>query len=236
MLPGTGPVRFLALGDSYTIGAGVAAAEDWPAVLVERLRARGIAIEDPEIIARTGWTTDELAAGIERARPRGPYLLVTLLIGVNDQARGAEPDEYRRAFSARLRQAVELAGGKPGRVIVLSIPDWSVTPFAASQDQERIAATIVRFNQAKRDQAERRRALRRRDGDLAARGHRSRPVDGLHPSRRMYEAWVEWIMSAALTALGHELAPARAHHTASTGTDAQDCISRVWKCFGAVTH
>src|SRR5262249_8367769 len=90
-----GAVRFLALGDSYTIGEKVDSASRWPVQLARALRSRGIDVADPEIIARTGWTTDELAAGIDIAAPGGPYGLVTLLIGVNNQYRGRSADQYR---------------------------------------------------------------------------------------------------------------------------------------------
>jgi lysophospholipase L1-like esterase len=126
-------MRFLALGDSYTIGERVAKNERWPVQLAARLRAHGVPITDPEIIAVTGWTTDELDAGIQAAQPQGPYDLVSLLIGVNNQYRGRSPEEYQAQFADLLQQAIGLAGGDPTRVIVLSIPDWGVTPFAANE-------------------------------------------------------------------------------------------------------
>src|SRR5437867_870540 len=145
--PDAGPhaamrMRYLALGDSYTIGEGVAEQERWPVQLVRLLRHRGVAIADPEIIARTGWTTEELAAAIAQHPPRGPYALVSLLIGVNDQYRGGDPEAYRPRFAALLAQAISFAGNDARRVIVLSIPDWGVSPFAAGGDRARIAAEI----------------------------------------------------------------------------------------------
>src|SRR5690606_8071179 len=116
-------MRFLALGDSYTIGEGVSPGARWPAQLAARLRERGAQIAEPTIIARTGWTTDELASALDAAEPRGPYQLVSLLIGVNDQYRGREAGEYRGGFRSLLRRAIALAGGETGRVLVLSIPD-----------------------------------------------------------------------------------------------------------------
>src|ERR1039458_8430091 len=125
-----GPMRFLALGDSYTIGETVDSAGRWPVQLAKALRGRKLSVGDPEIVARTGWTTDELAAGIQNAAPGGPYSLVSLLIGVNNQYRGRDAEKYRAEFKSLLAQAVEFAGGKASRVVVLSIPDWGVTPFA----------------------------------------------------------------------------------------------------------
>src|SRR6185295_86068 len=108
-------MRFLALGDSYTIGEGVAPAERWPVQLAALLRAKGVALDEPEIVARTGWTADELKAGIAAAGPRGPFDLVTLLIGVNDQYRGHPVEGFRPSFRALLAQAVGFAGGDPVR-------------------------------------------------------------------------------------------------------------------------
>src|SRR6267378_4763448 len=133
-------VRYLALGDSYTIGERVEPGERWPAQLASLLRHEGLAALEPEIIARTGWTTDELMADIERAAPEGRFDLVSLLIGVNDQYRGRDAEEYRGPFRTLLERAVAFAGGEAGRVVVVSIPDWGATPFARGRDRARIAA------------------------------------------------------------------------------------------------
>jgi lysophospholipase L1-like esterase len=200
-------MRFLALGDSYTIGEGVDPAERWPEQLAAMLRERGIPIGEQEIIATTGWTTDELAEGIERVAPRRPYELVSLLIGVNNQYRGRPLEEYRQQFEELLERAVSLAGGEPGRVLVLSIPDWGVTPFAASRDGERIAREIEAFNAVNRDIADRYRAKyvdvtgvsRLAAGDVALVAE-----DGLHPSGLMYRAWAELALPVALASLGRD--------------------------------
>jgi len=197
-------VRFLALGDSYTIGEAVPEAERWPVVLAELLRARGLPVDPPEIIATTGWTTDELAAGIDAAVPRGPYDLVSLLIGVNNQYRGRPLEEYQEEFEALLGRAVGFAGGRPERVLVLSIPDWGVTPFAEGRDRDAIAREIDAFNAANQEAASRAgvgyvdvtpqtRATGRNPLMLAA--------DGLHPSGLTYAAWAELVLPAALRAL-----------------------------------
>ena len=133
--------RFLALGDSYTIGESVAEHERWPNQLAEIVKTA-----KPQIIAKTGWTTDELSAAIDAADPQGRFDLVTLLIGVNNQYRGRDAEEYRRQFVGLLNRAIEFAGGKPDRVVVVSIPDWGVTPFAAKRDRAVIAREIDRFN------------------------------------------------------------------------------------------
>ena len=144
--PPPAPMRFLALGDSYTIGESVAVADRWPNQLARALHAKRSGRDDPAIIAKTGWTTDELSAAIDAAKPHGPYALVTLLIGVNNQYRGRDAEQYRKEFAALLERAIGFAGGDPKRVVVVSIPDWGVTPFAANRDRTTIAAEIDHFN------------------------------------------------------------------------------------------
>ncbi len=134
-------LRYLALGDSYTIGDGVAASEAWPAQLAQDLRDEGVAIADPQIVAQTGWTTDELQAAIDATPLDPPYDLVSLMVGVNDQYRNRPLDEYGEQFDALLQQAIGFAGGRAERVLVLSIPDWGVTPFALTE-QDRTPADI----------------------------------------------------------------------------------------------
>src|SRR5436190_2798769 len=99
-------LRFLALGDSYTIGESVSEKERWPVQLAAKLRESGIDIGDPQIIARTGWTTDELSTAIDAANTKPPYQLVTLLIGVNNQFRGRSVEEFRAQFAALLKCAI----------------------------------------------------------------------------------------------------------------------------------
>ena len=189
--------RFLALGDSYTIGEGVPERERWPVQLVARLRAGGAKIGDPQIIARTGWTTDELAIAMDAARLEPPYALVTLLVGVNNQYRGRGLDEYRAQFHSLLMRAIELAGADPRRVIVVSIPDWGVTPFARDgrRDPAQTAAQIDAFNAAARMDADAHGALFV-DITGISRDPRHRHLlgaDGLHPSGEQYARWVEAI-------------------------------------------
>ncbi|HUM26823.1 MAG TPA: GDSL-type esterase/lipase family protein, partial [Anaerolineales bacterium] len=138
-------IRYLALGDSYTIGESVRESERWPNQLAAKLEEQGIHAETT-IIARTGWTVDELWEGIQVTPPEGRYDLVTLLIGVNDQYRGYPLDGYREDFRFMLGKAIEYAGGDPQHVIVLSIPDWGFTPFAATRETEPISLQIDGFN------------------------------------------------------------------------------------------
>lgn len=145
-------LNYLALGDSYTIGEGVAADKNFPNQLVSLLKdAYDIEFQTPEIIAVTGWTTDELKAGIAERDPQGPYDLVTLLIGVNNQYRGRDVHEYKAEFEALLEQAISFAGGNYKHVIVVSIPDWGHTPFAREKevDENKVAGEIALYNEAK---------------------------------------------------------------------------------------
>jgi len=128
----TRSIRYLALGDSYTIGESVTETERWPNQLAEMLLKKDVRAE-VMIIARTGWTTAELWQGIQDRAPQGRYDLVSLLIGVNNQYRGYDLGEYREQFRLLLAKSIEYAGADAGHVIVLSIPDWGVTPFAAGR-------------------------------------------------------------------------------------------------------
>lgn len=194
---------WLALGDSYTIGEAVAAHERWPAVLAQRLRQAGTPLGEPQIVAVTGWTTDELAQGMDAAALAPPYELVTLQIGVNNQYRGRPADDYRNEFTGLLARAIALAGGRAARVVVASIPDWGVTRFAAEQgrDSARIAAELDAYN-AIADDACRRAGVRFVDVTAISRRHPELLADdGLHPSAAQYALWAEAIEPAVRAAL-----------------------------------
>jgi lysophospholipase L1-like esterase len=137
---------YLALGDSYTIGEGVALHESFPYQTVQLLRKAGLHFNAPEIVAKTGWTSLELAEHILHTQLNDTYDFVTLLIGVNNQYRGLSVDEFTNDFEYLLKKAIHFAGEKAEHVIVLSIPDWGVTPFAIDRDAAKIATEIDRFN------------------------------------------------------------------------------------------
>jgi lysophospholipase L1-like esterase len=200
------PQRYLALGDSYTIGEGVADSSRWPAQLVRALRARGAAIAEPEIVARTGWTTDELDAAITARLAKdalgGQYGLVTLLIGVNNQYRGQPVEEFRTGLRALLKRAIGFAGGDAARVIVVGIPDWGVTPFNTSKDGARIAREIDAYNAVNRTEAGLAGAHWVEITDLTRASPRDVVADGLHPSAAMYATWVERIAPVAAKIAG----------------------------------
>jgi lysophospholipase L1-like esterase len=179
--------------------------ERWPVQLASLLRERGMDVGEPRIIARTGWTTDELSAAIDDADPRGPYALVTLLIGVNNQYRERGAEEYRAEFAVLLRRAIGFAGGEASRVVVLSIPDWGVTPFADGRDRAQIAVEIDAFNAINRDEA-RRAGAHWVDVAPQSRAAGADPAflvsDGLHPSGRAYAEWAHLALPVAVEALG----------------------------------
>ena len=199
----TPTLRYLALGDSYTIGESVPAEARWPVQLVQRLRGRGVRIDEPRIVAVTGWTTDELSAGMDQAELAPAYALVSLLIGVNDQYRGRSAGSYRKAFTSVLQRAVALADHRPQHVIVVSIPDWGSTPFARddARGPRRIADELDVYNAIARDETSRAgarwvsiTALSRQHAELVA-------DDGLHPSAAQYTLWAHAIEPAAAAAL-----------------------------------
>ena len=195
--------RYLALGDSYTIGEQVTGAERWPVQLVDLLRGTGVAVADPDLIATTGWTTDELAAGISARAPNGPYALVSLLIGVNNQYRGRDATQYRAEFHALLVQAIGFAGGDARRVVVVSIPDWGVTRFAAGRDRAKIGREIDQFNAIARDEAGRGGAAWLDITPVSREPHDDwLAADGLHPSGAQYAVWARLALPAARRALG----------------------------------
>jgi len=195
-------LSYLALGDSYTIGEGVPEAGRWPHQLARALRAEGIALDDPLTIATTGWTTDELDAAIDAADPRGPFDFASLLVGVNNQYRGRDVDDYAAGFAALLARAIGFAGGRPGRVLVLSIPDWGVTPFAAAsgRDTAAIARELDAYNAAARRVCDA-RGVAFVDITAASRARGAEPqmlaADGLHPSGSMYSEWTRLALPVA---------------------------------------
>ena len=137
---------YLALGDSYTIGENVPIYDSFPYQTVQLLRKAGYSFYAPEIVAKTGWTTDELQAGIANNKLLPQYDIVSLLIGVNNQYRARSLHEYTQQFEALLQQVIGFAGKNEKHVFVLSIPDWGVTPFAKDRNSATIAQEIDSFN------------------------------------------------------------------------------------------
>ncbi len=199
--------KYLALGDSYTIGESVGFTERFPVQLVTKLKFQGVEIHNPEIIAKTGWTTDELMSAIESAPPADDFDLVTLLIGVNNQYRGRDTSNYKTEFEALLEKAIQFAGGQHSRVIAISIPDYGVTPFGVKKGKKRIAGEIDQFNQVNKVSSEAYgiRYVNITDISRKAWMHQEFTAeDGLHPSPKMYALWVDEILPSALEILNHD--------------------------------
>lgn len=197
-----GTIHYLALGDSYTIGEGVPEHDRWPVQLARALRSDGIPLSDPHVIATTGWTTDELSQALDAAEPPGTFGLVSLLIGVNNQYRGRGTDDYGREFDALLGRAIGFAGGRAGRVLVLSIPDWGVTPFAIAQGRDAglVAHEIDAYNAVAAGICAA-RGVAFIDITPISRAHGADTDmlvdDGLHPSSAMYAAWTACALPVA---------------------------------------
>ncbi len=189
------PLYFLALGDSYTIGEAVAEEERWPVQLAQLLRQKGYNVQSPEIIATTGWRTDQLKEAIEKGTKRTVYDMVSLLIGVNNQYQGKSVESYRPEFEELLLKAIELAGKNKDRVFVVSIPDYGYTPFGREK-QPLISAAIDAYNAANREIAEKHGVQYFYITDLTRKGLDDPSLvapDGLHPSGKMYALWAEHI-------------------------------------------
>ena len=188
-------VKFLALGDSYTIGESVLLRSRWPVQLVDSLSAMGIDCPEPRIIAKTGWRTDDLKAAILRAKLKPEYNLVSLLIGVNNYYQGKSAESYAPEFEELLKIAIDLAGGIKSNVFVLSIPDYGYTPFG-KDNQERISAGIDAFNAVNKSIADKLGVKYYSITDISRKGIAEPDLvasDGLHPSEKMYAEWVERI-------------------------------------------
>ena len=185
---------YLALGDSYTIGELVPMAENFPHQLTDVLRKEHIEVAAPVIIAKTGWTTDELAAAIMEHNITDTFSFVTLLIGVNNQYRGRDVANYQEEFTQLLQQAISFAGNKPERVFVISTPDWGATPFAEGKDRKQVAKEIDDYNQAEQEITTAHKchylditASTRENGDKEL----FLAEDKLHPSAKEYAIWVK---------------------------------------------
>jgi len=205
---------YLALGDSYTIGEGVPIFESFPYQAVQLLRSENKPILAPEIIAKTGWTTDELSNGIAGTRLLPSYDFVSLLIGVNNQYRGRTAAAYEPEFEDLLMQAIQLAGQQTHHVFVLSIPDWSVTPFANSnlpdtsgRTSRQVAGEIDDFNAAAMRIAQQ-YGISFLDITPHTRATGSDPSwlasDGLHPSGKEYRHWAALLAKQIGPALEHD--------------------------------
>jgi lysophospholipase L1-like esterase len=190
-------VKFLALGDSYTIGESVPAPSRWPLQLTDSLSKRGVDCLEPRIIAKTGWRTDNLMDAIVRAKLKPGYSLVSLLIGVNNLYQGRSVESFAPEFEELLMLAIKLAGGNKSSVFVLSIPDYGYTPFGKS-NQEKISVGIDTYNAMCKAISEKAGVAYFSITDISRKGLEEPDLvatDGLHPSEKMYAEWVERILA-----------------------------------------
>ncbi|MBL7764585.1 MAG: SGNH/GDSL hydrolase family protein [Chitinophagaceae bacterium] len=194
-------IKYLALGDSYTIGEGLDPSENFPNQVVRKLLEKGVYIQLEQIIAVTGWTTDELSEAIAVRKPHLRHDWVSLLIGVNNQYRGRSIEEYSWQFYSLLCQAILFAGGKPERVIILSIPDWGLTPFNVQKDKVTVSSEIDQFNQINKTWAEH-FGCHYIDITMSTREHAELSEylaeDQLHYSGNEYAIWAEKVVQIIL--------------------------------------
>lgn len=196
----------LALGDSYTIGEAVPLHDSFPYQAVQLLREEGIHIHAPEIVAKTGWTTFELAEHILHSKLNEHYDFVTLLIGVNNQFRGLSAADYTTDFEFLLHKAIHFAGGKTDHVIVLSIPDYGVTPFAKKMDPKNIATAIDAFNAINQRIAIAQKVQYIDITGLSRKAAKDASLlapDGLHPSGSAYAQWARLVADEILQRVTH---------------------------------
>ncbi len=190
--------KYLALGDSYTIGESVAENERWPVQLAKTLTAKGRPTDDPTIIATTGWRTDNLKDAIEKAQLKNEYDLVSLLIGVNNQYQGKSAEQYEVEFEGLLKISIQLAKGKKENVFVVSIPDYGYTPFGQPKQTE-ISKALDQFNEINKRITDKAGITYVNITDISRNGIEQPDLvagDGLHPSGKMYSLWVERIVKS----------------------------------------
>lgn len=195
---------YLALGDSYTIGEQVAIHESFPYQTVQLLRDKGYLFHAAEIIAKTGWTTFELAEQLIHTKQLDKYDFVSLLIGVNNQYRGLSIDEFKKEFEFLLKKSIHFADNKAEHVFVFSIPDWGVTPFAKDRDTATIGKEIDEFNKAKKEITLLHTAnfIEISESTRAAKNDLSLlTIDQLHYSGKEYAKWANLLMQEIITQL-----------------------------------
>lgn len=190
------PRTWLALGDSYTIGQGLEEGSRFPDQAASLLQERNLALDTLKYIAMTGWTTYDLDQALKTFRPQR-HTVVTLLIGVNDQYTRVDTSTYRDRFTDLLDRSIELTGGLPRRVFVLSIPDYGVTPWARRMDTSRIRREIDAFNAINRRVTLARGCPYIDITPLTREGSFNRSLicgDSLHPSGIEYRRWADRIV------------------------------------------
>ena len=186
--------KFLALGDSYTIGQSVEVNQRWPVQFLKELKSSVNAIDTLQIIARTGWRVDELKEAMNSSNLEPPYGLVSLLIGVNNQYQGQSANDFRPEFIEILEKSLKLVNNRKERFFVISIPDWGASPFGSGFDRAKVSKEIDEFNSVLKEESEKRGVRYFNITDISRRALTDRTLiasDGLHPSGKMYKLWVD---------------------------------------------
>lgn len=186
---------YLALGDSYTIGEGLEIKNSWPFQLQDALNEKGFSIERPEIIAKTGWRTDELIEAIKKqASNNNQFNIVSLLIGVNNQYQGKPISQYKKEFKVLLETAISKCRNNNHGVFVVSIPNYGVTPFAKEKDKTNAIEDLKKYNAFAEKQCYKYDVAFYDITDLSAKLSKSKTMlidDELHPNAQQYKLWIE---------------------------------------------
>lgn len=198
-------IRYLALGDSYTIGESVPSDKNYPHLLEKNLKQEGFNVKETKIIAKTGWRTDDLINAIKSEKLQGTYDIVTLLIGVNNQYQHKPIEQYKKEFRTLLKTAIELADDKKQRVFVISIPDYGYTPFGMKQQKE-ISNDLDLYNKINKSISAELGVKRFDITPISREGLKRKDLvakDGLHPSGKMYHEWVDLFSKNIINAINN---------------------------------
>jgi lysophospholipase L1-like esterase len=186
--------KFLALGDSYTIGASVASSESWPVQFLSELKSYTKYIDTLQVIARSGWRVDQLKEEMNNAKLESPYGLVSLLIGVNNQFQKQDANDFRPEFIEMLEKSLKLVKNRKERLFVISLPDWGASPYGVGFDRAKVSKQIDQFNSVIKEECDKRNILMFDITSISRRALTDRTLianDGLHPSGKMYKLWVD---------------------------------------------
>lgn len=197
-------VTYLALGDSYTVGSHLGYYDNYPMQIVSYLRDHHIDAAEPVFIAHAGWTSGDLCKAVRRKNIKDTFTFVTLLIGANNIFRGVDMNSYRQQFSELLTKAIGYTGGHTERVFVLSVPDWSVSPFAEGWNRPRIAAQVASYNAIIKEMTLGNKCVYVDIADALIPHATDRAYfleDYIHPTAKGHAVWAEKLAPVALNSL-----------------------------------
>lgn len=199
---------YLALGDSYTIGTSINTRNNYPSQLIDSLAKRNYKIDNFDLLATNGWTTTNLIDALDNALFKSKtYDIVTLLIGVNNQYQNKDFEIFESEFTTLIDRAINFANRDANKVVVISIPDYSVTPIVANTEKDLVAQEIKKYNFRKKE-------ITKSKGvtfinitpisQLAANDNTLLASDNLHPSAKMYSLWLNEITNIIVNKLKAE--------------------------------